>query len=202
MYAVPDDSQRAYPDESSVVRGQLEPGLMSHAFPMTEEGRKFLGSRSKQDVAVINPDEGGGGAGAAAEAGPIDAGSGLLEIPKEEFNSEAACVFGEHLCQKTVKDWAAAQGKDGTARIVMTCLAHGTPSSDITGDGLNPRVNVQEVKRLVAQGEPMELSNSEKLLVRRPSRVPADRPNRYPGQYERLLGDEPVRTYVPLLLRP
>ena len=84
----------------------------------------------------------------------------------------------------------------------MTCLANGTPSSEITGDGLNPTVGVQEVKRLVAQGELVELPNSEKLLVRRPSRVPADRPHRHPGQYERLLVDEPVRTYVLLLLPP
>ena len=131
MYAVPDDSPLTYPDESSVVRGQLEPGLMLHARQMTEEGRKLLGSRSKQDVAVKNP-EGGGSAGAAAEAGPIDAGSGPLEIPEEGFNREAASEFGKHLCQSTVKDWAAAQGKDTTARIVMTCLANSTPSSDIT----------------------------------------------------------------------
>ena len=140
MYAVPDDSPLTYPDESSVVHGQLEPGLMLHACPMTEERRKLPGSRSKQDVAVINPGEGGDSAGAGAEAGQNDAG--LLEIPEEEFNSEAACEFGENLCQKTVKDWAAAQGKDDTARVVMTCLANGTSSSDINGDGLNPTVDV------------------------------------------------------------
>ena len=31
VYAVPDDSPRIYPDENSVVRGQLEPGTMFHA---------------------------------------------------------------------------------------------------------------------------------------------------------------------------
>ena len=61
---------------------------------------------------------------------------------------------------------------------------------------------MQEVKRLVAQGQLLELPSSENLLFRRPSRAPADRPDRHPVQYERLLGDEPVRTYVPLLLRP
>ena len=71
----------------------------------------------------------------------------------------------------------------------------------IVDDTKNPRVDVQEVKRLVFQGELMELPNSDNCLVRRPSRVPADHPGRHPGQYERLLGDEPVRTYVPLLLR-
>ena len=84
----------------------------------------------------------------------------------------------------------------------MTCLANDSLSSDIAGDGINSTVEVEEVQRLVAQGELMELPNSEKLLVRRPSRVPVDRTNRHPGQYERLLGDESVRTYVSLLLRP
>ena len=50
VYAVPDDSPLTYPDEISVVRGQLEPGLMLHACPMTEEGRQLLGLKSKQDV--------------------------------------------------------------------------------------------------------------------------------------------------------
>ena len=40
------------------------------------------------------------------------------------------------------------------------------------------------------------------LLVRHPTREPAPRPNRKPGRYERLLGDGPVRVYVPLMLRP
>lgn len=48
----------------------------------------------------------------------------------------------------------------------------------------------------------MTLADSTQLLVRRPSRMPADRRNRRPGQFERLLGDEPVRTYVLLMLRP
>ena len=152
---------------------------------MTEEGRELLGSRSKQDVTATNPGEEGDSAGTAAETGSMDAG--LLEIPEEEFNSGAACEFGEHVRQKTGKDWAAAQSEDDTARVVMTCLPNGTPSSDKTGDGLKSTVDVQEVKRLVAQGELMEFLNSDKLRVRRPSRVPADRPYRHPGLYERFL---------------
>ena len=34
----------------------------------------------------------------------------LLDLP-EELDNEAACAFGEQLCQKTAKDWAAAQVK-------------------------------------------------------------------------------------------
>lgn len=63
-------------------------------------------------------------------------------------------------------------------------------------------VDVDDVKRLVAQGTIMILADSRKLLVRCATREPSNRPNRNPGQYDRLLGEEPVRTYVPLLLRP
>ena len=44
--------------------------------------------------------------------------------------------------------------------------------------------------------------DTRKLLAHHPTREPAPRPNRKPGRYERLLGDEPVRVYVPLMLRP
>ena len=84
----------------------------------------------------------------------------------------------------------------------MEYFLQDTRSSEINGEGSDPRVGVLEVKRLVSQGKLLELPNSQKLLVRRPSRAPTDRPDRNPGRYERLLGDEPVRTYVPLLLRP
>ena len=85
---------------------------------------------------------------------------------------------------------------------MRTCIENDISSSDITEEGLGPGTDVQEVKRLVAQGQLLELPSSEKLLVRRPSRAPADRPDRHPGQYERLFGDEPVRTNIPLLMRP
>ena len=48
----------------------------------------------------------------------------------------------------------------------------------------------------------MELPNSQKLLVKRLSIEPANSDDRSPGRFERLLRGEPVRTYVPLLLRP
>ena len=61
-----------------------------------------------------------------------------------------------------------------------------------------------EVWRLLDQCELMVLPEHDdrKLLVRRPTREPISRSNRKPGRYERLLGNEPVRVYVPLLLRP
>ena len=63
-------------------------------------------------------------------------------------------------------------------------------------------VDKKEVKHLVSRGALMELPNSQKLLVTCLSMEPANSDDRNPGRCERLLGEEPVRTYVPLLLRP
>ena len=53
------------------------------------------------------------------------------------------------------------------------------------------------MKRLASQGELMELPNSQKLLVKRLSIYTANSDDRNPGRFERLSGEEPVRTYVP-----
>ena len=73
---------------------------------------------------------------------------------------------------------------------------------NISDEDIPDTVDKLEVRRLVAQGKILELPDSQKLLVKRLSVEPAPRVGRNPGQYERLLGEEPVRTYVPLLLRP
>ena len=123
---------------------------------------------------------------------------------EDELNSDEDCEFGEKLCRRTATEWAAAQLKDATAGSVVEYIMQGTPSSEIKEEGSDPRVDIREVKRLliVSQGKISELTNTAKLLVRRPSRAPPDRPDRNPGRQERLLGDEPVGAYVPLLLRP
>lgn len=144
----------------------------------------------------------GSGAGAAAEASKTDQTASKSEIQGDEFDSDATCEFGARLCQKNAKDWARAQLNDATVNVVMACMANGTASNDIPEEGLGPGVDVQEVKRLVFRGDLLELPSSDKNLVRCPSRAPAARPNRNSVQYQRLLGDEPVRTDVPIFLRP
>ena len=67
----------------------------------------------------------------------------------------------------------------------MMYIENDATSGDVTEEGLSPGIDVMELKRLVAQEKLMELPSSEKLLVRRPSRAPDDRPNRNPRQYER-----------------
>ena len=202
VHAIRDDSPLRYPDKSSAIGGQLEPGLMLHACAMTEVGRNFLHSRSSQEVAVIHEESGGSSAAVATDANPPSNETEPLGLLEDELNRDQACEFGAKVCQRTATEWAAAQLKDATASSVMTYNMQDPPSCELKEEGSDPRVDIREVKRFVLQGKIMELTNTEKLLVRRPSRAPPDRPGRNPGRHERLLGDEPVRTYVPLLLRP
>ena len=146
-------------------------------------------------IAVINPE--GNGTGSA-----VSQGNNQHELPEEELDSMEARKFGEKLCEKTANDWAAAQLKDETSKIAVEYILAGIPVGNITEEMIPETVDKKEVKRLVSQGELMELPNSHKLLVKRLAIEPANSDDRNPGRCERLFGEEPVRTYVPLLLRP
>ena len=92
--------------------------------------------------------------------------------------------------------------KDESARIATEFLHSGVPVGEIAEETIPDTVKISETKRLASQGGLKKLSNTRKLLVRRLTLEPAHRDDRNPGRFERLLGDEPVRTYVRLLLRP
>ena len=92
-----------------------------------------------------------------------------------------------------------------SARLVIKLLRAKAKREDIPADELkNREIDPDEAWRLLGQCELMALPDHDNrnLLVRHPTREPAPRPNRKPGRYERMLGDEPVRVYVPLMLRP
>ena len=72
--------------------------------------------------------------------------------------------FGEKLCEKTATDWAAAQLKDETSKIAVEYILAGVSVGDITEEVIPETVD-KEVKRLVSQGELMELPNSQKLSI-------------------------------------
>ena len=123
----------------------------------------------------------------------------------EGLDSAAAIIaFGNLLCEKKPIDWYEALNRDSTARLVIKLLRAKDKWEDIPADELKNRdIDPDEVRRLLGQCELTALPDHDnrKLLVRRPTREPVLRPNRKPGRYERLLGDEPVRVYVPLMLR-
>ena len=123
----------------------------------------------------------------------------------ESLDSTAAIAFVNLLCEKKPIDWCEAQSRDPTARLVINLLRAKTKREDMPTDELkNQDIDPDEVWRLLGQCEQTALPehDNRKLLVRRPTHEPASRPNRQPGRYERLLGGEPVRVYLPLMLRP
>lgn len=73
----------------------------------------------------------------------------------------------------------------------------------ITLESIQALANKCEVLRLpnkpqAGKIQPLEL----KLLIKKPASSPKPREGRKSGKFERLLGDEPNRVYVPFLLRP
>ena len=123
----------------------------------------------------------------------------------EGLDSAAAIAFGNLLREKKPIDWSEAQSRDTTACLVIKLLRAKAKREDIPADELKNRdIDPDEVWRLLGQCELMALPDHDnrKLLVRHLTREPVPRPNREPGRYERLLGDEPMRVYVPLMFRP
>ena len=110
--------------------------------------------------------------------------------------------FGKALGEKKVGDWVEIQRKDKTASVTVDLITSGVALKDIKQDDLPEGVIEDEVKRLVSQGTLMLLEDGRELLVRKDMKEPKNAQNRRPGQFERLLGEEPVRTYVPMLVRP
>ena len=60
--------------------------------------------------------------------------------------------------------------------------------------------DINRVRKVAKQGTLMKLADGTSLLVKRSK--PPQRLARVSGKFERLLGDETTRVYVPLFLRP
>ncbi|CAN0328969.1 unnamed protein product, partial [Scytosiphon promiscuus] len=148
---------------------------------------------------------------AAARRAPT-ASSGHV-IPEQQ--AAAACAFGTTFCSKTDLEWAAAQAQDPMAFNVIKYVSDPDTFAfpdmgDSIGDGkvitlgsiqaLAGKCEIIKVPNKVAVGtkQPLELP----LLIKKATTEPKDRPDRNSGKFERLLGDEPNRVYVPFLLRP
>ena len=132
-----------------------------------------------------SPEGGGsrsGGGGGIAQP-PVRFPSLSQEYNDEE--SEAVKLFGEELGAKLAIDWAEAQEKDASASKAIEYISGGVGFRGVKEEDMPDGVDVGEVKRLVSQGTLLmlpDLGNSRlftrKLLVRRDSNPPADRPNR------------------------
>lgn len=123
-------------------------------------------------------------------------------MPLEDLESQEARRFGERLCEKTAKDWAEAKRRDLVSNAAMEHILAKPEPSELKAGDFSDLGEYEEVKGLITQGELVELPGASNLLVKKLTPEPSHRPNRNPGRFERLLGDEPRRTYVPKLLRP
>ena len=83
------------------------------------------------------------------------------------MDSMEARQFGERLCEKSASDWSSLQIKDDTAKIAVDFILAGVSAGDITEEVIPDTVDKSEVKRLVSQGELLELPDSSKILVKR-----------------------------------
>lgn len=111
-------------------------------------------------MGVINSDEEGDG----AELAGSQEYKNNMELP-EELDSMEAREFGERLCEGTASDWSAAKLKDDTARTAVDFILAGVAVGDTTNEVMPGTVDKLELKRVLSQGELMELPNSRKMLV-------------------------------------
>ena len=223
-FLLDDDSVLVQRTINAVVEGQLEPGLLLSACPLTqgeinllqqtqgvvsavtrsvtrERARPLRNStRTARDTmrgpaeSTIPPDD----SSRTKRKYEIASNARATETCTENdegLDSATAIASGSLLCGKKPIDWCEAQSRDPTARLVIKLLRAKSKREDIPTDELkNKDIDPDEVWRLLGQCEltAMPEHDNRKLLVRRPTREPASRPNRKPGRYECLLGDEPV----------
>ena len=128
---------------------------------MTEEETTFFDLNDEKLVYVIDPEEGGAGLASTQS-------NNKNELSEEKLDTMESRGFGEKLFEETAinTDWAAARVKDETSSIAVEYILAGVSVGDITEEVIPETVD-KEVKRLVSQGELMELLNSQKLLVKR-----------------------------------
>ena len=81
-------------------------------------------------------------------------------------------------CEKTAEDKAKAQRKDETSSIAIKIIRSEISATDISDEEMPDSVDNSETTRYVAQGRLLELSDSQKLIVKRLSVEPAPRVGR------------------------
>ena len=186
-FLVDDDSPLVQPTIHAVVEGQLEPGLLLSACPLTQEGIDLLQQTQGVVSAVTRSatreqarplrystkTARGTGRGAAENTSSPVNSPGTEE--KDEIlsnsraterrgaddkglDSAAAIAFGNLLCEKKPIDWCEAQSCDPTARLVIKLLRAKDKQEDIPADELkNGDIDPDEVWRLLGLCELMTL---------------------------------------------
>ena len=115
--------------------------------------------------------------------------------------------FADSVARCSHADWKREQPAEPTYHAMMRYLSLGRPSA-LPPDFLacylsNKRTSLSDTKELAGKGRLHTTDDDIVLLVRTPTLPPTryDKPNSV-GRAVCLLNDEPVRNYVPLLMRP
>ena len=192
------------------VVGQLESGVVMDACPIglsTPAGSNERVDAEKCRLAPINkpnPEQSNAAveyplAESAAQQGVGESKSVCVD------RSDAAHRLGEKLRQRSDVECAAAQREDPLASAAMTYVE--TESEDSAPAFVlfyfeASQFDINHVRKSAKQGTFMKLADGISLFVKRSTKPPPQPPARVSGKFERLLGDETTRVYVPFLLRP
>ena len=130
---------------------------------------------------------------------PFTSGDCLVGTPAEG-------PLREFLGRYSHRDWAREQLAEPASRAAIEYLRLGSPvpfpSHVLQAVGTHVAPSEAEVLSLARKGAIFTDDDGVDLLVRRRSAAPAPASGRPGGHHARLLGDEPTRIYVPLLIRP
>ena len=182
-FLVDGDSLLVQPTIHAVVEGQLEPGKLLSACPLTQKGIDLL-QQTQGVVSAVTTSATRGQArplrnstrtsrgtrrGAAENTSSLvnspgteekyeifsnSGATGRCDDNDEGLDSAAAIAFGNLLCEKKPIDWCEAQSRDPTARLVIKLLRAKDKREDIPADELKNRdIDPDEVRRLLGQCE-------------------------------------------------
>ena len=190
-FLVDNDSLLVQPTVHAVVEGQLKPGLLLSACPLTQEGIDLLQhtqgavsaltrsatrerARPMRNSTRTARDTGCGTAGntispaispGTGEKDEIASNSRATEMcdkNDEGLDSAVAIAFGNLLCEKKPIDWCEVQSRDPTPRLVIKLLRAKAKREDMPADEVKNRdIDPGKVWRLLGQCELTALSDHD-----------------------------------------
>ena len=142
-------------------------------------------------------------------AGPLLGSSPLTSAAPESGDSVPSPVeldFRESVDKYSHADWAREQRNEPVCAAAIRYIELGQPSVlpsgflDHVPSALRPPFS--EIRELAQKGRLYVNDDDVVLLVRKPTKPPSTTSSRPGGRAARLLNDEPIRIYVPMLMRP
>ena len=123
------------------------------------------------------------------------------------IDDAAKLWFADSVARYSHADWKREQHAEPTCHATIRYISIGRPSA-LPPDVLacypsHKRPSLSDIQELAGKGRLHTTDDDIVLLVRNPTLLPtrSDKPNSV-GRGACLLNDEPVRIYVPLLMRP